>query len=177
VRLFFALLLPDEAREVLRASHEIARRCGLSVGKFEQLHFTMAFLGEQPSAKAALLAGEVLTEAARFQVTIAGAVAFPSKAHPRVVALGVTRGAEELTALAERLRTSLRGAGLAVEERRFHPHLTLGRAKPGANARRAVTELPTAELATFEVRAIHLMQSQLGSGGAHHVVLQPFELR
>src|SRR3954470_2393032 len=122
VRLFFAVQLPADVKERLRPALDAARRAGgdgVGFTRLEQVHFTLAFLGEQPSADAALQAGEILTEQASFELAIGGIGAFPNNARPRVLWLGVTDGAAPLMVAAERLRRALEGAGFSLEERRF----------------------------------------------------------
>src|SRR3954447_4173370 len=124
MRLFFALPLPAEAKERLRAPIDAARTAGgegVGFTRVEQLHFTLAFLGEQANPDEALAAGEVLTEVGAFELAISGAGAFPNTARPRVLWLGVAAGAAELMAAAEQLRTALRQRKFALEERRFRP--------------------------------------------------------
>jgi 2'-5' RNA ligase len=111
-------------------------------------------------------------------VVIGGRGAFPSMGRPRVLWLGVTEGAQPLTAVAERLCASLRERGFKLEDRPFKAHLTLGRVKPRGDreARRALETIPPGELARFAVGEVVLMQSTLGPGGAKHSVLRAFRL-
>src|SRR2546429_6500690 len=142
MRLFFALPLPGEAKEALRQPLEEARKAGgdgVGFTRIEQLHFTLAFLGEQPAADEALAAGEALTQTAAFEIAISASGAFPSSARPRVLWLGVSAGAAELVAVAERLGGGLRGRRFALGEGEFPPPPTFGRGRPpgGRSARAA----------------------------------------
>jgi 2'-5' RNA ligase len=150
MRLFYALLLPPSAREAIRPSWEIVRQCGFSMPKLEQLHFTLQFLGEQPSPASFLSRPDFEP----FRLTIGRGFAFK-----HVIALDVLEGRERLVALAPEP---------------FHPHLTLGRKKPGADKQRALSLLPSGPIASFEVRQYHLMQSELGKGGARHTIVASF---
>jgi 2'-5' RNA ligase len=96
-----------------------------------------------------------------------------------VLWLGVTDGARELCAVAERLCASLRERGFVLEDRPFRPHLTLGRVKPRGErgASLALATVPAGELARMRAGEISLVQSALGAGGAKHVVLRSFALR
>src|ERR671937_1313490 len=117
MRLFFALPLPSEVKEKLRPTLEEARKVsggGVGFTKLEQLHFTLAFLGEQPEADEALAAGESLRESAAFELVLSGVGAFPSTMRPRVLWIGVTAGGSELTAVAERLRGALEQRGFRL---------------------------------------------------------------
>jgi 2'-5' RNA ligase len=183
VRLFFSLPLPGPVRDALRPPIDAARAVGrgVSFGKIEQLHFTLAFLGEQPEARlgAAMAAAE---EAVRglegFDLAIGGAGAFPSTGRPRVLWLGVPRGGSQLVDVAHRLSSELRQRGFDLEDRPFRAHLTIGRVRPGGDreARSALTALRSGELASFRVDGIRLVQSVLGAGGATHTELRSFPL-
>jgi 2'-5' RNA ligase len=182
MRLFFALPLPAEAKERLQAPVDAARKAGgdgVSFTKLEQLHFTLAFLGEQPRSDEALEAGEVLRETRTFELVMSGVGAFPNAARPRVLWLGVSAGAAELMEVAERLRTVLRRRGFEIEERKFRPHLTFGRVRPRGErfARRALAAITPGEFARWTAGEACLVQSVLGRGGATHTVVRAFPFR
>ncbi|HZR08672.1 MAG TPA: RNA 2',3'-cyclic phosphodiesterase [Myxococcales bacterium] len=182
VRLFFSLPLPDEVKERLRPALDAARKAGgdgIGFTRHEQLHFTLAFLGEQPDAEAALAAGEALREVPAFELALCGSGAFPNTARPRVLWLGVTAGAADLMAAADRLRAALKERNFALEERKFRPHLTLGRVRPRGerSAKRALAAIAPTELARWTAREACLMQSMLAKGGATHTLLLTFPFR
>ena len=181
MRLFFAVQLPDEVKEALRPALEAARavaRDGVGLSRVEQLHFTLAFLGETDRLDDAAAAGEAVRALPQFELAIGSRGAFPNMSRPRVLWIGATDGAAALTAVAESLSAGLREKGFKLEDRPFQPHLTLGRAKAnGAHeARRALEALPKSTLARFQVREIALVQSVLGAGGATHTALRRFQL-
>jgi len=97
-----------------------------------------------------------------------------------VLWIGATEGASELMAAAERLRAALEQRGFKLEERKFRPHLTLGRVRPQGEggAKRALAVIPSGELARCTVRGACLMQSVLGGrSGATHTVVRMFPFR
>jgi 2'-5' RNA ligase len=99
---------------------------------------------------------------------------------PRVLWMGVAGGAAPLVAAAERLQAALKERGFALEERKFRPHLTLGRVRPQGErgAKRALAVIPPGELARCNVRGACLMQSVLGGkSGATHSVVRMFPFR
>jgi len=169
VRLFFALQLSKEATARLLPALE-------GIGHASHLHFTLAFLGEQPESSLALAEeAAAAVHAPAFDLAIGGTGAFPSLQRPRVLWLGVTEGAEQLCAIAEQLRGALRERGFALEDRPFRPHLTIARAKD-RGAARALQRVPPGELARMRASEICLVQSVLGKGGAKHTVLRAFPL-
>jgi 2'-5' RNA ligase len=179
MRLFFAVPLPREAVDDLRAPLEEARRAagpGFSFGNVDQLHFTLAFLGEQPET--AVQAAEAAGEAARgsaFPIHIASAGAFPSLARPRVAWLGLREGAESLCALADRLRTALAVNGIAFDEKPFRPHLTVARLRHKGRVPPALLAILQSCETRMQVREVVLVRSILGRG-ARHQALRRFPL-
>jgi RNA 2',3'-cyclic 3'-phosphodiesterase len=184
VRLFFSVPLSDEARSAaggaVRAMKRAAGDAPLSWTKDEQLHFTLAFLGEQPEEVL-----ERLREAAApcaalrgFGLTLAGAGAFPDPRRARILWLGAGEGARELEELASLLRGGLRSAGFTLEERPFRAHLTVARVKPGGErgASRALGAAPQGGIAQMRVDRLCLMQSQLSPRGAKHGLLDEIRL-
>ena len=181
MRLFFAVQLPVEVKETLRPALEAARAVAgdsVGLGKVEQLHFTLAFLGETDRLDDAAAAAEAVRTLPQFELAVGSRGAFPNMSRPRVLWIGATDGAAALTTLAEALAAALRERGFKLEDRPFQPHLTLGRAKPNGarEARRALEALPKSTLARFQVREFALVQSVLGGSGATHTALRTFAL-
>ncbi|MCA1827085.1 MAG: RNA 2',3'-cyclic phosphodiesterase [Myxococcales bacterium] len=175
MRLFFALQLPDDVKE--RLAPFVQPSPAISFTRVEQLHFTLAFLGETDKLDAAIAAAQTV-QAPPFDVAIQGRGAFPGLGRPRVLWLGVSDGKEPLCAAADKLCAALRERGFELEDRPFKPHLTIGRTKPGGDkeARRTLEKVPLGELARFTAREIALVQSVLGPKGAKHTVLRAFPL-
>ena len=145
LRLFIAVDVPGETVAVARRVVGRLRETGIEARWVEpgNLHLTLWFLGNVPAedvpaiCRAMDRAGAVT---APVDLEIAGAGAFPSAALPRTVWLGVRRGAEGLVSLHERLAYELEPLGFLAEERRYRPHVTLGRVRhgdPAATARLA----------------------------------------
>jgi len=180
VRLFFSVPLSDEARsaaaEVLRAMKRAAGdEAPLSWIKDEQLHFTIAFLGEQSDETLPRLRAAAAPCAAfrAFELELRGGGAFPNPRRPRVLWLGVGDGALPLQQIAGRLCSGLREGGFALEARPFRGHLTVARVRPGGerSALRALQVVPSTAIATFNVERLCLMQSHLSPHGAKHTLV------
>ncbi|WP_163648004.1 RNA 2',3'-cyclic phosphodiesterase [Modicisalibacter sp. 'Wilcox'] len=125
MRLFFALWPEPTLREQLAAlRREARRRCGGHATPPEQLHLTLAFLGEATSAQADALAASTRALAlAPGTWTLSRIGHFPRAG---VVWAGGDAGAEALAALHERLAALAAGAGLSVRSPGpFTPHVTL----------------------------------------------------
>jgi RNA 2',3'-cyclic 3'-phosphodiesterase len=184
VRLFFSVPLSDAARSaaagVLREMKRAAGDAPLSWTKDEQLHFTLAFLGEQPDTAIARLrrAAAACAQQAAFELSLSGAGAFPNPRRPRILWLGVADGGRELERLAASLASGVRSAGFELEDRPFRAHLTVARVKPGGErgASRALAAAAQAEIARMRVERLCLVQSQLSPHGARHNVVDEIAL-
>jgi 2'-5' RNA ligase len=188
-RLFIAVPLPEAALtavEALVAGVRLApepgpgqRRDPLDVRwvRMDGLHVTLRFLGPTdagrlPEARAAVEAAA--TGVSSFEVTLAGAGAFPNPARPRVLWLGLGQGIEQLDALTVRLSGALAERGWPHDNRPVRPHLTLARSD-GVAAGSLVAGRLLAAAADLDLRwtadRIVLFESQTGGGPARYLPL------
>lgn len=178
-RIFVAVPLSPRVRA---AAAQAGRTLAADTGRFrwvasDHLHLTLHFLGEIPAssiAHAVEAAHEAATSAAPFGITLSGVGGFPSLAAPRVVWVGVTRGAERLAGLAGALEHALRARHLARDVRPFSPHLTLGRLRGDArppDLRRVGESLAGASLGDEHVTEIVVVESVLGRSEPAYTVL------
>jgi 2'-5' RNA ligase len=142
-------------------------------------HATLAFLGNVPirdldSLCSAVAASTTLIEP--FKLSLEGVGAFPSATRPRVLWAGLTASdLESFQALRRSIVQAVERVGHRVEDQRFHPHVTLGRIKPG---RRATGDL-TAVIerfgrwsgGAFTVSEIVTFSSSLQRGGAIYTTI------
>jgi 2'-5' RNA ligase len=148
VRLFFAIWPDDTAREALVAlGTRLVQAAGGRATRSENIHLTLAFVGEVEGARVALLhriAGEVRAGPFRLALDRVG-----SFRRARVAWAGADEPPRELMALQADLSTRLRGNGFALEERDYSPHATLARKIERAVPRAPVEaiEWPVAEYA------------------------------
>ena len=113
-----------------------------------------------------------------FILPIEGIGTFPPNRPPRVLWIGVGSGHPRLFQLRQRLDDALLAAGLQLDVRTFHPHITLARCTENAapaithwmHVHRDVAPPP------FRVEAFDLYASELRPTGAVHTLKQHFDL-
>ena len=102
----------------------------------ENLHFTLAFLGDVPDGSEEPIAAALHDAARGLAPSLAqlrGVGAFPSARRPRVVWVGVA-DPRPLVTLATRVREALAAAGFRGDDKDFRAHLTLARVRSDRGA-------------------------------------------
>ncbi len=175
MRLFIAVGISDELREKLaRLQGEIPRE-GLKFVEKENLHITLAFLGEVDEAKKGELVralGEIKSE--KFSMKLGGMGAFPSENYIRVVWVGVE--GEGLKKLHAQINEALRALNFKTEK--YSPHLTLARVKekPSAELRERIARNKEIPLGECEVNEFCLKKSTLTPKGPTYENVAVFTL-
>ena len=128
MRLFLALELPERAGDRFFESVELVRSSAArgSFTRRENIHLTLAFLGEQPEERVPAVR-EIMDGCglAPITLTLGPLVRFRSREGNTLV-----RTAEKdpaLMSLQSRLSDGLRAGGFELEARSYLPHLTVGR--------------------------------------------------
>jgi len=185
VRLFVAVNLPQVERERIHRATSVLRAAGFPIlwTATELLHLTVEFLGEGDESRVALIESvlqDVASGIAPFEMKVGGLGAFPGLGRPRVVWVGV-EPSPSLMSLHEGVAGGLASLGFGIDERPFHPHITVGRAQAGTVAAnfRGLDEL-TRRIrvdATAAVHSVDLMRSRLSPAGARYECLIVASLR
>jgi RNA 2',3'-cyclic 3'-phosphodiesterase len=152
--------------------------------KSEQLHLTLKFLGDVSRDRLDELAAALQRACAGippFQLRLEGAGCFPHQKNPRVVWIGIGGTLEPLRKLQEQIDHETPSFGDHTEARAFQPHLTIGRVRAFGKAARHVGErvarARVAALSEWNVREIHLVQSELAPTGSRYTFLATVPLR
>jgi 2'-5' RNA ligase len=99
----------------------------------ENLHVTLLFLGEVEDREVPTICRVVAEQAQQypaFPLSIERVGCFPNARRPRILWIGVGQGAQELCAVHDGLEPPLLELGCyRREERKYTPHITLGRVK------------------------------------------------
>ena len=181
LRAFIAVDITPDIRAALAAEQARLQQLGANVGWAtpETIHITLLFLGDIFGAQVAPLAAaldEVAAHHAPFEVEIAGLGWFGPPRSPRVIWAGVSDPAGQLSALQKQVAEQARLLELRTEARPFHPHLTLGRVRPGGHATLtaltgALEQVNDTAYGRCAAGTVRLMQSRLGPAGAQHSLL------
>jgi len=176
VRLFIAIELPAELKSALgRLRVDIP---GARWVPPEQIHLTMAFLGEVEEDMLGPLMGELARiHSPAFRLRFSGTGCFPDRRRPRVLWIGLQPEAH-LQQLAAKVRAALQPCGIPQEERPFSPHITLARLNmaPPRAADTFLDQQQKLKLPPFFVQEFSLFQSRLTPQGAQHTPLRGFPL-
>ena len=181
MRLFVAVDLSDEARDALAveqkriASALAGTKSSVRWVKAEQTHLTLVFLGNVEAARTPAVAEEVsrAVELPPFEMVLEGVGVFPPRGAPRVLWVGASEGAEEVTLLQRELAARVERLGIALEQRPFHPHLTIGRWRESRppDRDRAIGAARKGALARVQVESATLYESRLSPAGPAYTPL------
>jgi 2'-5' RNA ligase len=178
-RMFVAIALPAPVGASLDAL--VAPLDGVTWASRAQRHLTLRFLGDVSDEKVeSITAHLAAVRVEPFVLPIEDVGAFPPKAPPRVLWIGVGRGHPRLHQLRQRVDDALLAPGLLdLDVRAFHPHVTLARCGTAAGAKPVAKWLLAHEgfaAPPFRVDAFGLYASQLEPDGARHTLVRQFAL-
>lgn len=177
MRLFVALDLPMVVRAELSEWAQRAAPPEVRRVPAENLHVTLAFLGNR-SREEATAVGALLVELARplAELRVRGALWLPPR-RPGVLTVALEAD-ETLTALQAALVAGLTTAiGFAAEQRRFRPHVTVGRVARDTRIDTRHALDPPAPALRFQARMLTLYRSRTTPEGARYERLRGVELR
>ncbi len=176
MRCFVAIDLPNEVRHRMSLAVAAAKSLGVAASfpVPEQLHCTLAFLGEKSEAEVKKITESLhAVRQRRFKATAAGLGFFPSENFARVFWAGLE--GKEIVELQKKIVSAL---GM-VEEKPFAAHVTLARIKSTTNLRQLIDyarENKQAGYGEFEVTKFVLKKSTLSPQGAVHEDVAEFAL-
>lgn len=190
LRAFIAIELPSE---ILRLMEQVQARLkdaapsrSVRWVRVEGVHLTLKFLGQVPTSQVDAITRAMSAAAqsvAPFTVTVGGVGCFPSLKLPRVVWIGVSEPTGGLNSLQHAVEAAISPLGYPPEDRKFQPHLTLGRTArdaPPDDVRRlgqVVAATNVGALGEVVVSEIALVKSDLKPTGAEYMALQRARLK
>ncbi len=176
MRLFIAIELPDELKWALgRLRTDIP---GARWVPAEQIHLTLAFLGEVEEEIVGLLTFELARiQSPAFKLRFTGTGCFPNRHRPRVLWIGL-QPEPSLNDLAAKVNEVVQACGIPLEERPFSPHITLARFKVPASRETGIfiDQHQKVDLPHLSVQEFTLFQSKLTTQGSVHTPIKNFAL-
>lgn len=177
MRIFIAALIPPEVRQAIKDYVESIKEKweGVRWENWEKFHVTLKFLGEVDESKlgdieeSLRLGGQGVVS---FEMTITGLGGFPTLRRPRVLFVDLSDN-NELSKFQLSLEERLEDIGFARENRRFKPHITVGRTKGYSSIR---GPFPSPKRLSFRISEIGIMRSVLNKKGSEHTCLYMFTL-
>lgn len=172
VRLFVGVELPQSVRAHLEARLEAVHDSlpGWRWTPSSRWHVTLAFLGQVPPERLPELTRRMGLAARRhrpFDLALDGLKAFDSLRRARVLWVGVGGSRQRLSALADSVSAGARRAKIELEERRFRPHVTVGRRRTPDDLRDSLA--PEYAGPGWTVADFALVESHLGAEVRHQV--------
>jgi 2'-5' RNA ligase len=185
IRSFLAFELPADIKRIVLKVYDEMRRFPLDIRwvKVDNIHLTLIFMGNiradhvQGIGEAA---EKVCQRFGPFNVFLKNAGIFGSKRSPRVFWLGLDGDIARMAHFRDSLHKHLKAFGIKEEDRRFSPHLTLGRFRKGTRLQAGLDEL----LSRFQdlmsptcaFTELILFKSDLKPGGAVYTRLNAWPL-
>jgi 2'-5' RNA ligase len=186
MRLFIAVPIPPEIKTAVAELLAVLSRAGADVKwvRPENLHLTLSFLGERRIEDVSSIKTAVersAREFAVFSLAFSRLGVFESWERPRVLWLGIERGANALGELAAGLDRRLARARIETAEkgRPFAAHLTLGRFRSRRHAERlrdAAASFAVPRSMEMPVASLILYESRLFPEGPSYTALAESEL-
>lgn len=182
IRAFIAVTLDSKViDEIAAASNQLRPEIiGVRWVTPTNFHLTLKFLGSIDDAAIEPIGAtlrEQLRLFPRFTINAKGLGVFPGPKRPRVLWVGLT--GDRLVSLASRVESALRPLGFKPEDRKFTPHLTIGRWRDADRAPkslgRQLENWQARDFGTSNVESVKLIQSVLKPEGANynHLIIVP----
>jgi 2'-5' RNA ligase len=184
LRTFIAVDLGKAVRDRAVALQQQIARTGAVVKWVEpaNIHLTLLFLGEVDSREVpgvCKIAAECAGRHPAFGLSVEGVGCFPNARRPRVVWVGIGAGAQPLCTIHDELEVPLEELGYRREERRYTPHVTLGRVtgdRPTDGLATALAAQAAWKGGETTVRELRVMSSHLTPNGPVYTVLSKSQL-
>ena len=172
MRLFTAIELTDAARAAIAAEQKRVvealdrESVRLRLVRPDQMHLTLVFIGEVDEGRGAAIAAVMAADIpiAPFRIGLGGVGAFPPRGAPRVLYMDVVEGADAAIELHQFVSDRLAQVAVPRDQRKFRPHLTLGRwrdSRPSDRPRSSTR----AEITALDATSVTLFQSRLSPTG------------
>ncbi len=175
MRSFIAIKLPETVQSSLAELQLELKSTGAHIRwvKPENIHLTLKFLGDTEEKAVdriiSALQGTCNTFEP-FRLELRGVGLFPGVRSPRIIWAGVSCGSA-LTSIQSDIEKELSLLGFEKENRKFMPHLTLGRFKSSRGQKtiqKKVDHLRDSSCGFVDVTSVSLIKSELSPAGSRY---------
>lgn len=184
MRFFIALEIPEQSKKQILSIQEELKTLipNIRLTDENKLHLTIAFVGEQDeNLKNDLI--KILTQSTKsissFAVTPAYIDGFPNLHHARILWLGIKGDIDKLHIIRERIKDGLSDLKLETDERRYIPHIAIGKINQLKLSKTLEEKIQAMMLTSFNpiiVTSIKLFESIPNEGFHHHNTLAEITL-
>jgi len=184
-RAFIAISIPPSVQNKVEKIQDRLKQFKTPVRwvKPSNLHLTLKFLGniseeQLEETKKCLSFSSQGIDSFTLRATEIGV--FPNKSFPKVLWLGFYEPSGTLQKLVENIENHLKQIGFKPENRKYAPHLTIGRIKP-RKGKTEIFQMIKNEKSIFYddilVTCYHIIKSDLKPSGPEYSVLHTFNLK
>jgi len=184
LRVFIAI---DFAEDVKNKILELINHTEQNLGKIkwvkkDNIHITLKFLGyvhqdkiKDISCKLKKIASNIRP----FKISLSDIGIFPNNRYPKIIWIGISDIDEKLEILSSKLNIELQTLDFKKEERKFHPHITIGRVKNIKDKIAFADYLRDVEFhsKTININEIFLYKSTLTAKGPIYSVISKHNLK
>lgn len=173
IRTFICIEVPNSIKERIdKLQHTLRQQdAKISWVKSSNIHLTLRFLGDVSTLRIPTVGAAVERAAGRsrpVEIEVGTTGCFPSAKRPRVFWVGLTAIPESLVSLHAMIEEELAREGFPPEDRRYSPHLTIGRVRSPQNASRVAEDLIATgfERESFQANEVIVMRSDMNPAGS-----------
>lgn len=175
MRCFIAIDIDEEIKKAISKLQNELTDCKADLRwvRPENIHLTLKFLGnveEKRLDKIKARLTDVCIKHNRFTIEVKGMGVFPDKRRPRVLWVDV-KDNSPLTVLQRELEDAMASIGFEKENRRFSPHLTIGRFRSLKGIEALYDKIQLHKDDSFglmDVKSVFLMESRLKPSGSEY---------
>lgn len=190
VRAFIAINLPEEIIQRLvdhiQIIKDLVPNGVIRWVRKENIHLTLKFLGNAALADITNISASMQFLAEKhhpFDLEVTSFGCFPNLKSPRTLWIDIRESSGTLLKVQSALEEILEGHGFSQEQRRFHPHLTIGRVNRNIQRTdrmelgQSLAQVKIGHIGTVHVKDFRLMRSDLRPSGAVYSQLSVASLK
>ena len=174
IRTFISIDLPEEIKKDIKDLQDRLKTHGGHIGwvRPEAIHLTLKFLGaidEKEITGIEAVVKKAVIGLDPFYLRISGLGVFPNLKRPKVIWVGVNEEGNGLIRIQSRIEDEMERIGYSKENRKFNPHLTIGRVRDIYGLKQIIDGIEAEkgiDLNGFHVTGVSFIKSELRSEGA-----------